>query len=201
MDDDPNVMVQFELPDAHDQDGKLINTQDQCGNCTPGSFQAMQVYRPGRATPENLAMAGVDAAAIEADLAAGRAVVLSYRAASATTLDIRVWENIESPEPTQRLTLPVRLIQVPVPGGRLPDLFLPTATIEELGLADLARTAHTKRRHMSFATTMSSRRRELTHAQEVASRFPDTTATQTPRRCGQGKASGSSSSGWCWCLP
>ncbi len=187
-DDDPNVMVQYELPDAHDHDGKLINTLDQCGNCTSGAFSALQVYRPALVTPEVLALAGVDDSAIEADLAAGRAVVLSYRAGSATTLEIKVWADIDSAEPTQRLTLPVRLIQVPVPGGRLPDLFLPEATIAELGLAEPGEGSPYETAPFVVRYDHNVTETELSHAQEVASRFPDTTAIidTPPVRPGEG---------------
>ncbi len=187
-DDDPNVMVQYELPDAHDHQGKLINTLDQCGNCTSGAFSALQVYRPARATAEMLALAGVDDKAVEADLDAGRAVVLSYRAGSATTLQIVIWTDPESTEPTKRVTLPVRLIKVPVPGGRLPDLFLPEATIAELGLAEPGEGSPYETAPYVLRYDHDVTETEVTHAQEVASRYPDTTALRDtpPVRPGEG---------------
>jgi putative ABC transport system permease protein len=172
--DDLDVIASYQLPDARDDAGKLINLVDSCGNCSPNAFEPYQVYRAAPATPEVLAMAG--ASAYAGDLAAGTAVVLSYRAASASKLEIVVQRDPDDPETVERVTLPVRLVRVPVPGGTLPDLFLPEATIQQLGLVDPAG-------HPEFADPPYIVRydhpvtqADLGHAQDVASRFPETVA-------------------------
>jgi putative ABC transport system permease protein len=171
--DDPKTYIAYELPDATDDEGKLINVRDQCGNCNPG-FDALQVYRPSPATPEILRMAHAESAA--ADLAAGRAVVLSYRAATATKLDIVVQADPEDPDSLERITLPIRLIRVPVPGGRLPDLFLPDATIRQLGLAEPAQTGEFEPPPYIVRYDHQVTDADLAHAQDVASNYPDTYA-------------------------
>lgn len=171
---DPDTFVSFQLPDARDADGKLINLVDQCVNCYTDAFAPYEVYRPAPATSEILAMA--NAGSIEADLAAGRAVVLTWRAASATQLEINLQPHVDQPD-TQHVTLPVRLIHVDVPGGRLPDLFLPPATIAQLGLHEI--TSEDKNFEppsyiVRYDHTVTSA--DLAHAQEVAARYPDTIA-------------------------
>ena len=66
----------------------VINLIDSCGNCNPDAFSPYEVYYPAPGTPELLAM--LDAESAAADLAQGRAVVLSCRATSATKLEILV---------------------------------------------------------------------------------------------------------------
>jgi len=56
--EDPNVLVNYQLPVALDDEGHLINLLDQCENCDPGAFQPFEAYRAAPATPEVLAMAG-----------------------------------------------------------------------------------------------------------------------------------------------
>jgi putative ABC transport system permease protein len=171
--DDPKTYIAYELPDATDDEGKLINVRDQCGNCNPG-FDALQVYRPSPATPEILRMAHAESAA--ADLAAGRAVVLSNRAAAATKLDIVVQADPDDPDSLERITLPIRLIRVPVPGGRLPDLFLPDATIRQLGLAEPPQTGEFEPPPYIVRYDHQVTDADLAHAQDVASNYPDTYA-------------------------
>jgi len=172
--DDPQVLIEFQLPDATDDDGHLINTLDQCGNCNPGAFSALQVYRPAPATPDILRMAHAESA-VE-DLAKGDAVALSYRAATATKLDIVLYRDPNNPDDVERLTLPVRLMRVPVPGGRLPDLFLPDATIRQLGLVIPKQTGQFEPPPYVVRYDHPVNDADLAHAQEIASRYPSTFA-------------------------
>jgi putative ABC transport system permease protein len=171
--DDPNVLIEYQLPDATDNDGKLINTRDQCSNCNPG-FDALQVYRPAPATPDILRMAHAESAI--ADLAKGDAVVLSYRAATATKLEILLYRDPSGAGNVERITLPVRLIRVPVVGGRLPDLFLPDKTIRELGLVVPKQTGEFEPPPYVVRYDHQVTDADVAHAQEVASRYPDTFA-------------------------
>jgi putative ABC transport system permease protein len=173
---DPEVFLAFQLPDALDDQGKVINLIDQCGNCNPDAFEPYQVYRPAAGTPEVLAMARAESAA--ADLAKGHAVVLSFRATTATKLDIVIQRDPENLDPPEVLTLPVRVIPVPVPGGHLPDLLLPDATIRELGLGpiDYGPGAEFGPPEYILRYDRAVTQADLAHAREVASRFADTHA-------------------------
>jgi len=172
--DDPNVLINYELPDARDEDGKVINRLDQCDNCAPGAFQPLQVFRAAPATPEVLAMA--KASAYAGDLAAGRAVALTGRAASATTLTIVVQRDPEDPSSVERTSVPVRLVQVPVMGGTLPELFLPDATIRQLGLVDPQGKPGYEAAPYIIRYDHPVTDADLAHAQDVASRYVDTNA-------------------------
>jgi putative ABC transport system permease protein len=171
--DDPNVLIEFQLPDATDDDGKLINMRDQCTNCNPG-FDPLQVYRPAPATPDILRMAHAESAA--ADLAQGYAIVLSYRAATATKLEIVLYRDPNNPAGVERVTLPVRLLHVPVPGGRLPDLFLPDSAIRQLGLVIPEQTGQSEPPPYVVRYDHPVTDADLAHAQEIASRYPSTFA-------------------------
>jgi len=172
--DDPNVLVNYQLSDAVDDEGHLINLLDQCGNCNPGAFQPYEVYRPAPATPEVLAMAG--ASAYAADLAAGRAVVLTNRVSSASRLVIVVQRDPEDPRSIERTTVPIRLVRVPVPGGTLPGLFLPDATARQLGLVDPAGSPGYETAPYVLRYDHPVTDADLAHAQDVASRYVDTNA-------------------------
>jgi len=172
--DDPTVLIEFLLPDATDDHGKLINTLDQCANCNPGAFSALQVYRPAPALPDILRMANAESA--PADLAEGYAVVLSHRAATATTLEIVLQRDPNDPNSMERFTLPVRLLKVPVPGGRLPDLFLPEATIRQLGLVVPEPNPQIEPPPYIVQYDHTVNGADLAHAQVVASQYPDTFA-------------------------
>ena len=172
--DDPEAYLAFQLPDARDEAGKVINLIDACGNCNPGAFAPYEVYYPAGGTPELLAMLGAESAA--ADLAAGRAVVLSFRATTATTLEIVVQRYLDDPASMEGLTLPVRVITVPIPGGHLPDVLLPDAAILELGLVEP--TAGEERVTQEYIVRYDHpvTAEDLGHAQEVAARYPYTSA-------------------------
>jgi putative ABC transport system permease protein len=170
--EDPNVSLNYQLPDARDDSGKVINLADQCSNCTPGAFQPFEVYRAAPATPEVLAM--VRAGAYAGDLAAGRAVVLSNRAASASKLEIVVQRDPDDPSSAQRISLPIRLVRVPVGEGTLPGLFLPDATIRELGLIDPAGNPQFGPAPYVLRYDHAVTDADLAHAQDVASRYIDT---------------------------
>lgn len=172
--DDPSVGISYRLPDARDADGALINTLGECENCKPGAFAPYEVSRITPATPAILAMAGAESAAD--DLREGRAVVLTNRIMTATTMEILVYRDPDSADASERLELAVRLIRVPVPGGILPEAFLPDAAIRALGLRSTEDdgpygTAPFVVRYKHPVTDT-----DLKHAQEVASRFPETRA-------------------------
>ena len=119
-------------------------------------------------------MAG--AGAYAGDLAAGRAVVLTDRVSSASRLDIVVQRDPDDPTTITRTTLPVRLVRVPVPGGTLPGLFLPPATIRQLGLVDPQGTPGYEAAPYVVRYDHPVTDADLAHAQDVASRFIDTNA-------------------------
>jgi putative ABC transport system permease protein len=169
-----DVYVAFRLPDARGDDGKVINLVEQCQNCYSDVFAPYEVYRPAAATPEIVAARG--GVSVSADLAAGRAVVFTARAASATKLEIVIQNDPEDPASAETLTMPVRLIRVPVPGGTLPDLFLPDATIAHLGLVPPDEDAPYELPPYVVRYDHPVTDQDLAHAQEVASRFPDTVA-------------------------
>ncbi|HEX2626468.1 MAG TPA: ABC transporter permease [Candidatus Limnocylindrales bacterium] len=122
--------VFFTLPDARDVNGKLINMNDGCTNCPPDHFAPYQLMHPSAATPELLALAHAEDAA--ADLAAGRVVVVTDRLASASILSIIAYAPDGTEEPA--MAVPVRVIAVPVSGGILPDVFIPDALAQRLGM-------------------------------------------------------------------
>jgi putative ABC transport system permease protein len=172
--DDPSVFISYTLPDARDAEGELINLVGDCQNCNPDAFEPYQVSRITPATPVILAMAGVESAAN--DLRDGRAVVLTTREMTATRMEILVFRDPTSTEVSDRYSLPVRVIQMPVAGGILPDAFLPDATIRELGLSETQDdgpygTAPYVVRYDHPVTDA-----DVKHAQEVASRIPETYA-------------------------
>jgi len=172
--DDPTVLISYQLSDARDADGELINTLGECQNCNPGAFAPYEVSRIAPATPAILAMAGVEFAA--SDLREGRAVVLTTREMTATRMEILVYRDPSSTEVSERHSLPVRVIEMPVASGILPQAFLPDATIRELGLRETEDdgpygTAPYVVRYDHPVTDA-----DLKHAQEVASRFPETFA-------------------------
>ena len=172
--DDPNVLINYELPDARDEDGKVINRLGQCDNCSPGAFQPLQVFRPAPATPEVLAMAG--ASAYAGDLAGGRAVALTDRAATASTLTIVVQRDPDDPNSIERTSVPVHLVRVPVMSGTLPDLFLPAATIHQIGLVDPAGNPGYQAGPYVVRYDHPVTDADLARAQAVASSFIDTNA-------------------------
>lgn len=182
---DPDSWFRFRLPDARDADGELVNTLDQCGNCNPGAFEHPEVSNIAPATPEILAMAHAEAAAD--DLRQGRAVVLTTpRVATATIMEILVFEDPNAEAPSRTVTIPVTVIDVPVPGAILPGGFLPETTIRELGLVETADDGPfgTSPYVVRYDHPVTSA--DLEHAREVASQFPGTFAESlsTPGRPG-----------------
>jgi putative ABC transport system permease protein len=171
---DPTVTVNYQLPDARDDDGKLINLLDQCANCSADAFEPLEAWRPAPATPAVLAMAG--ASPYASDLAAGRAVVLSNRAASASKLTIVVQRDPGDSSTVQRVTLPIRLVRVSVAGGTMPDLFLPDVTVRQLGLIDPTGRSDFGDPPFVVRYDHPVTDTDLAHAQDVASRFIDTSA-------------------------
>jgi putative ABC transport system permease protein len=184
--DEPSVSISYQLPDARDADGELINLAAGCVNCNPGVFAPYEVSRITPATPAILAMAGVESAAN--DLRAGRAVVLTTREMTATRMEILVSRDPTSAEVSERLALPVRVIQVPVASGILPGAFLPDATIRELGLRETDDAGPYGPAPYVVRYDHPVTDEDLKHAQEVASRFPETRAEtfSAPVRPGEG---------------
>ena len=121
-------------------------------------------------------MAHAESAASE--LRQGRAVVLTTpRFATATTMEILIFEDPTSETPSRRLTVPVRVIAVDVPGGAiLPGGFLPEAIITELGLVATEDDGPYGTYPYVVQYDHPVTQADLQHAQEVASRFPDTFA-------------------------
>ena len=174
--EDQSVSIRFQLPDARDVDGELVNLLDNCGNCNPGAFMSPEVNIISPATPEILAMAHAEAAADA--LRQGRAVVLTNpRVATATTMEILIFDDLEEAiVPSRTLTIPVTVLQVPVPGGILPGAFLPDATIRELGLVETEDDGPYGTYPYVVRYDHPVTAADLAHAQDVASRFPDTFA-------------------------
>ena len=133
--DDPAIFATYQLPDARDEEGDLIDLTDSCGNCNPEAFQAYFAWMIAAGSPELLALAHAASAADE--LQAGKAVVITYRPVEATYLEILFQrDNPEAPdgiELVQRMTLPVHVIHAE-PYGTLPQVFLPDSAIADLGL-------------------------------------------------------------------
>jgi putative ABC transport system permease protein len=174
---DPTVFVAYELPDAADARGHRINLVDGCTNCSPGGFQPYIVSTVAAATPDLLALAHATSAA--SDLAAGRAVIVGPRVASASSMEIVVFGDPTASYPTQRVSVPVRAIQAPVLGA-LPEAFLPDATIRELGLVAGGPGAdgggpfdgNVVVQYDHPVTDV-----DIAHAKDIAARYPDTFAT------------------------
>lgn len=186
---DMNVSMAYELLDARDGDGRTINLAEQCiadGNCEPGFVIPYYVGPVAAATPELLALAHAESAAD--DIAQGRAVVLSHTPLSASTMTITVGADPEMSEVTETLTLPVRVLVVAVPGGTLPQAFLPEATIRELGLVpssdDLNYGATSYVLQFDHPVTEV----DLERVRQVAAIYPDTMAAtlSAPERPGAG---------------
>lgn len=179
---DPNVFVSYQLPDAADASGHRINLIDGCMNCNPAAFQPYQVGTISPATPDLLAIAHASDAA--ADLAAGRAVVIGPRVASATSLDILIYTDLNSSEPTQRVSVPVRVIQAPVIGN-VPEAFLPEATIEQLGLVPGDPSGQFNG-NVVVQYDHPVGDADVAHAKAVAAGYPDTFASvdEPPGRAG-----------------
>lgn len=172
--DDPSVFISYQLPDARDAEGELINFVGECQNCNPGAFEPYEVSRINPATPVILAMAGVEAAAT--DLRDGRAAVLTTREMTATRMEILVYRDPTLTEVWERYSLPVRVIQMPVASGILPNAFLPDATIRELGLRETEDDGPYGIAPYVVRYDHPVTDADLKHAQEVASRFPETRA-------------------------
>ncbi|HJP89634.1 MAG TPA: FtsX-like permease family protein [Candidatus Limnocylindrales bacterium] len=179
------AFVAFTLPDARGADGKLINQADQCTNCTPGAFQPYQVIHASSATPELLALAHAQEGA--ADLAAGRAVIVSDRVAVATTMRILIYSEDGTADP-ETIDVPVRVIPVSVSGGVLPDAFIPEPVIKQLGMVQSAFSDYggPETYVVQYAHAVSGA--ELDRATAIAGQHLDTVAYQdsAPVRPGQG---------------
>ncbi|HUQ43725.1 MAG TPA: FtsX-like permease family protein, partial [Candidatus Limnocylindria bacterium] len=177
--------ISYELPDAHDANGKLINLIDNCDNCNPDAFQPYVAFNPAAATPELLAMAHATDGA--ADLRAGRALLLTADPITATVMKIEV-RDIETGGVTKTLTLPVRVIDVGVRSSHLPDSFLPDATVKELELtvSQGGESGGPEGFLVQFDHPVAEA--DITHAREVAARYPDTAVStdSAPVRPGEG---------------
>jgi len=175
--DDPSVLISYDLPDARGPDGEPINLLDACQDCNPGAFAPYSVSRISPATPGILAMSGAESAA--GDLRAGRAVVLTTREMTATRMEVLIYEDgtlVAEGGVSERLSLPVRVIQVPVGSGILPGGFLPDATIRELGLRETEDGGQYGPAPYVVRYDHPITDADLKHAQQVASGLPDTYA-------------------------
>lgn len=184
-----NTYIAYELPDARDANGKPINLAERCieqGNCDAGAVIPFYAGPPGAAIPELIALAHAESAT--EDLAAGRAVVLTNQPITATTLRITIDEDPGTPEGAQTFEVPVRVIVVPVPGGTLPGLFLPAATISGLPVVptsdvpDYGETSYV----VQFDHPVTEA--DLGRVGQIAARYPDTMAAtlSAPDRPGEG---------------
>jgi putative ABC transport system permease protein len=172
---DETVGIRYELPDARDADGELVNILDECGNCNPGAFMSPEVNLISPATLEILAMAHAESAADE--LRQGRAVVLTTpRFATATTMKIMVYEDPTQEVPSKIFNIPVTVIKTSVPGAILPGAFLPDATIRELGLVETTDDGSYGTYPFVVRYDHPVTAADVAHAQEVAARFADTYA-------------------------
>ena len=193
--------VSYELADARDSNGKAINLAEACiaqGNCEPDMVIRVSPGMPSRATPELLALVHVEsqAAAIAADLAAGRAVVLTSQDITATTLRIMLGDQLEmsgevttigEPEHVETIDMPVRVIVVPVPGGVLPDFFLPDATIARLPLVPMSEAGDYGEVPYIVQFDHPVTDADLAGVRQVAATYPETSAVtmSAPERPGQ----------------
>jgi putative ABC transport system permease protein len=189
---DPAIMPTYQLPDARDENDRLIDLTDSCTNCNPEAFQAYFAWLISPGTPEMLALAHAETAADE--LRQGRAVIITYRPLTATYLEILFQK--ENPavdggiETVRKLQLPVRVLRAE-PYGTLPQVFLPDETIADLGLevvesdADIGgnpgRTYVVQYDHTVTAS-------DLERARAVAAASPETfvDSNSPPERPGEG---------------
>jgi putative ABC transport system permease protein len=165
----------------------VINLAEDCvaqGHCEPGTVIPYQVGPVAAATPELLALARAESAAD--DLAEGRAVVLSHEPMTASTMTVSVATDPESNETVQTLTLPVRILDVDVPGGTLPQAFLPDATIRELGLVPSSDEPEYGATSYIVQFDRPVTDVELDRVRQAAATFPDTMAVSlsAPERPG-----------------
>ena len=169
----------YQFPGATHGDGRLINLYENCANCGD-EFAPPQAGNVAPGTPELLSIADAEAAA--ALLAEGRAVLLSAEPIKASTLEVVEDDGAGNPRVVR--TLPVTVLQSPVSGGILPDLFLPDSVISDLGLT-AGQVAGTFVVQYDHPVTDG----DLAEARAVASRFADTTAelgNVPPTRQGEG---------------
>ena len=186
---DSEIWTTYQLPDARDPNGRLIDLTDQCGNCNPEAFQAYNAWLVSPGTAELLKMAHAESAADE--LRQGHAVVITYRPLTATYLEILFQRDaLTEMELVRRLTLPVHVI-VAAPYGTLPQVFLPDETIADLGLVPAESDQEVGgdpggRYVLQYDHPVTAA--DIERAQEVASRVPDTVADSNtpPERPGEG---------------
>src|SRR6185503_7657161 len=98
----------FAFPDARDAEGKRINLLDQCGNCNPDAFEPYFASQVMAGTPELLALVHAESGA--EDLRQGRAVLVSWRAATASNLEVRIYRDPADADHPEIVTVPVRVI-------------------------------------------------------------------------------------------
>jgi putative ABC transport system permease protein len=184
--EDPAVFASYRFPDARDANGKLINLLDQCINCNPGAFEPYQAYLVSAATPEALRLARAESAADA--LLQGRAILLTFRPITATTLEILFQREANGEIATvRRVNLPVHVMHVE-PYGTHPQVFLPDPTIQELGLVpggeERVGAPETFVIEYDHALTAA----DVTRAREVAARVPETYVVDNspPERAGAG---------------
>ena len=184
--EDPDISTTYQLPDARDGNGRLIDLTDQCSNCRPEAFQAYFAWLVAAGTPELLKLAHAESAADE--LRQGHAVLIAYRPLTATYLEI-LFQRYQGSDwaDVVRLRLPVHVLQAQ-PYGTLPQLFLPDATIAQLGLIE--RPAETFGGDTTFVVQFDHpvAASEFETAQAVAAGFSNTFVRENtpPVRAGEG---------------
>lgn len=149
----------------------------------------VQPGMPARATPALLALVHVEsqAGSIAADLAAGRAVVLTNEDIIATTLRITIGDDPATSDKGETIDLPVRVIVVPVPGAILPDFFLPDATIARLPLVPMSEIGEYGEVPYIVEFDHPVTDADLDRVRQAAAAYPETMANtmSAPERPGQ----------------
>jgi putative ABC transport system permease protein len=180
--DEQDGYIAFELTDARNPDGSLVNLLDNCGNCFEDAFEPRSVSDVAAGTPELLAMAHAEDAA--SDLREGRVVVLTTQPYTATITTVKRQNSNGDLETL--MTLPVRILHVPVSSGWLPDAFVPDSVIEELDLVPFNQGLDEPFVVQYDHPVTES---DFAKARQIAGQYADTAAeigTEPPSQQGQG---------------
>lgn len=180
--DDGDASIYFELTDARNPDGSLVNAFENCQNCFEDAYEPPRVDDVAAGMPELLGMAHAERAA--QDLREGRLVVLTTQPYTITTATVK--REGGAAEPELLMTLPVSVIHVPVSSGWLPDAFVPDSAIEQLHLVPFNQGLDEPfivRYDHSVTET------DFARARQIAGQYVDTAAeigTEPPSQQGQG---------------
>jgi putative ABC transport system permease protein len=183
--DPDDAYLSFELTDARNPDGSLVNVLDSCGNCFEDAFEPRSVNDVAAGTPELLALARLEDAA--ADLRAGRIVILTTEPYTLTTVTVKEqFSDGEELVTRVLMTLPARIMRVPVSSGWLPDAFVPDSVIAELGLVP-SNEGFDEPFVVQYDHPVTDE--DFARARQIAGQYADTAAeigTEPPSQQGQG---------------